>query len=347
MNKQTLQPYFLPLLLIGGLTLSFFIFKPFLTPLILAVVLSVVFAPIQRRIQHLMPKYPGLSAFVTLLIIVSFIVIPLSFLGIQIFKEVGQLYTALVVGDGNGANIHSISTDLTQTLHRLLPVSANVSIDITQYVRGALSWLIQNLGAVFSNLASIGVSFFILVITLYYLLRDGDRLKKILISLSPLADADDENIYRRLGLAINSVVKGNITVAVVQGVVASIGFAIFGLPNPVLWGTIASVFALVPPMGTSLVLIPAVVFLYLSGHTLPALGLLIWSMFAVGLIDNILGPRLVGRSIKLHPLLVLLSVLGGIIFFGPIGFLMGPLTLSFVITLFDTYAASSRIKLEN
>ncbi len=341
MNKQTLQPYFLPILLIGGLTLSFFIFRPFLTPLILAVILAVVFYPLHHRIERMMPKFPGFSAFLTLLVVVGFIVTPLAFLGVQIFGEVEQLYTSLVVDNGGGqGGLQTISRYLTQTLHQIAPISGNVTIDITQYLKGILGWLFQNLGAVFSNIASIGMSFFIMLIALYYLLKDGVRLKKMLIVLSPLSDSDDENIFRRLGLAINSVVKGNITVAILQGIVASIGFTIFGVPNPILWGTIASVFALVPPFGTSLILIPSVVFLYFGGHVIQSAGLLVWAVLAVGLIDNILGPTLVGKGIKLHPLLVLLSVLGGLAFFGPIGFLLGPLTLSFVITLFDTYAPS-------
>lgn len=337
MIKQTLGPYFLPLLLMGGLILSFFIFRPFITPLILALILAVIFYPICRRIQSFIPMFPGTSALLTLLIVISFILIPLIFLGTQVFKEVEQLYVSIVVDSGRGT-FHSISTDMTLTLHELIPASRNITLDISQYAEGALRWLFQNLGVIFSNLASLGVSLFIMLIALYYFLKDGIKLKKILIGLSPLSETEDENIFQKLGLAINSVVKGNITVSIIQGVVATIGFTIFGVPNPVLWGTIAAIFALIPPFGTSIVLIPSVVFLYLGGHTVASAGLLAWSVLAVGLIDNILGPYLVGKGIKLHPLLVMLSVLGGIIFFGPIGFLLGPLTLSFVIILFDTYS---------
>ncbi len=340
--KTHLHSYFLPIVLAGGVVLSFFIFKPFLAPLVLAIILAVVFYPLQRGVLRAMPKLPGVASFLTLTIIVSFILTPLTFLGTQIFQEVQQLYLSLVVAGEQGTTLEALSTDLTQNLHELVPASHSISIDLGHYLKAILSWLFENMGSIFSNVASAGVALFIFLIALYYLLRDGVHVRQLAIKIAPLTQADTEALFRRLETAINSIIRGSITVAIIQGVVATIGFIIFGVPNPVLWGTLAAIMALVPSVGTSLVLIPAVVFLYLSGHTLSALGLLGWAMFAVGLIDNVLGPILVGRGAQLHPLLVLLSVLGGISFFGPIGFLLGPLTISFVLALFGVYASSTK-----
>lgn len=338
--KTHFHSYFLPAVLAGGVILSFFIFKPFLAPLILAVILAVVFYPLQRVVLRAIPKLPGVSALLTLVIIVSFILTPLTFLGVQIFQEVQQLYFSLVVAGEQGTTIEELSQGLTQSMHELVPASHSISIDLGQYLKTGLSWLFEHVGSIFSNVASAAVAFFILLIALYYLLRDGVHLRKLALNLTPLAQTDTEAVFAKLELAINSIIRGSITVAIIQGVVATVGFIIFGVPNPVLWGTLAAIMALVPSVGTSLVLIPAVIFLYLSGHPLSALGLLGWAMFAVGLIDNVLGPILVGRGARLHPLLVLLSVLGGLAFFGPIGFLLGPLTISFVLALFDVYAST-------
>ena len=125
--------------------------------------------------------------------------------------------------------------------------------------------------------------------------------------------------------------------AATQGVVSGIGLSLFGVPNPVLWGVVAGFAALIPTLGTSLVLIPAALFLLTKGAFVAAIGLFIWALFAVGLIDNFLSPRLVGKGAQLHPLLVLLSVLGGISLFGPAGLILGPLCSSLLLALLSIY----------
>ncbi|RJR12807.1 AI-2E family transporter, partial [Candidatus Parcubacteria bacterium] len=154
---------------------------------------------------------------------------------------------------------------------------------------------------------------------------------------SPLKDGDDEIIATRLGSAVLATVKGNLLIGLIQGAMTGLGFLLFGVPNAALWGSVAAVMALVPGLGTAIVILPAAIFLFLTGDTTGAIGLLVWGIAAVGLIDNFLGPRLVGMGLKLHPLAVFLAVLGGLSLFGPIGFLLGPLTLSVCLALIDIY----------
>jgi predicted PurR-regulated permease PerM len=142
--------------------------------------------------------------------------------------------------------------------------------------------------------------------------------------------------------AVYSIFAGSIIVALVQGILTGIGFTIFGVPNPALWGSIASVAALIPGVGTALVVVPGILYLFFTGSTGYAIGLLVWGILAVSLIDNFLGPILVNRGVKIHPFLILLSVLGGLIFFGPVGFLLGPIILAFLFALLDIYRSSVR-----
>ena len=125
--------------------------------------------------------------------------------------------------------------------------------------------------------------------------------------------------------------------AVTQGLLAGIGFTIFGVPNAALWGFITVIAALVPILGTSIVLTPIIIYLFAFDTLFSAIGLLAWGMLAVGLIDNFLGPKLMQRKIRIHSFLILLSVLGGLSLFGPIGFLIGPLFLALLSTLLDIY----------
>ena len=172
----------------------------------------------------------------------------------------------------------------------------------------------------------------------FFLLKDGGKLKQKIISLSPLTKDEDEAIIKKIALSINSVIRGNLLIAVLQGISTSIGLTIVGVPNPIVWGTLAAVGALIPGVGTTIVLLPAIGYLYFTGQVIGAVGLLVWGILAVGMIDNFLGPKLVGKGAGLHPLLVLLSVLGGLILFGPIGFILGPLVISLLVVLLDIYA---------
>ena len=127
--------------------------------------------------------------------------------------------------------------------------------------------------------------------------------------------------------------------ALIQGILTAVGFTFFGIPNATLWGSVAAITALIPGIGTALVLLPAILYLYFSGETLFAVGLLLWGMTAVGLVDNFLGPKLASYGMRLHPFLILLSVFGGVGFFGPLGFLLGPLVLSLLFALIEIYFA--------
>jgi predicted PurR-regulated permease PerM len=200
-----------------------------------------------------------------------------------------------------------------------------------------LRWGFTNIDSLFSKAAGFVLGAVVLLFALYFILRDGKSLKRQLVNLSPLPDRQDEQIFSKLNSAVHSVVWGSLAVGLIQGVLTGIGFAIFGVPSPALWGSVAVVAALVPGIGTALVLIPGVVYLFATGSAGMAIGLLIWGAIAVGLIDNFLGPLLINRGVKIHQFLILLSVLGGLSFFGPIGFIAGPLVLSLLFALLEIY----------
>ncbi|MEK7509852.1 MAG: AI-2E family transporter [Patescibacteria group bacterium] len=345
MNTPWLGHYFLLILLAGSLVLTYFIFQPFLTPLILAAVFAVVLQPLYKRIHRSIPHWPSSAALLTVLISVVAILVPLMLIGTQIGLEAQNLYTDLRSPETRAALLGT-ARDLESAIIQYIPAargfSAELSANLSTYAETGLQWLIGNLGGAVSSAASLVLKFFLFFIALYYLLKDGAKLKDRIVQLSPLRDAYDESIFNKLELAVNSVIKGNLMIALIQGVLTAIGFTIFGVPNPVLWGTVAAIAALIPGIGTGLVFIPTVFFMLFTGHPGAALGLTLWGILAVGLIDNFLAPQLIGAGVKLHPLLVLLSVLGGLAFFGPIGIFLGPLSLSLLFAFISIYTEISR-----
>ncbi|MDP3772480.1 MAG: AI-2E family transporter [bacterium] len=336
MHHKKSELYFLYVLLTGIFILTFFIFRPFLYTLVVAVVFATVFKPIHQKMLIVMRGREALAALLATILVLIIVVVPLIFFSVQIFQEAVGLYSFLF-SNGGRADFSLGVSDAIRNIAQFSPVPIEISVDVNQYIKQGLRWLLQNLGPISSNVARMLLAVFIFLVALYYLFKDGYKLKRAVVALSPLPDVHNEIIFNKLMMAINSVVKGSIMVALIQGIIAAIGFVIFGIPNAALWGSITAVAALVPGIGTALVLFPAILYLFLNGETFSAGGLLLWGMMAVGLVDNFLGPKLVERDIHVHPFLILLSILGGIGFFGPLGFLLGPLVLSMLFVLLDIY----------
>jgi predicted PurR-regulated permease PerM len=324
-------------------------FLPFLTPIVLAAALSVVFGPLHRKVQSKLFKdreRSSAAAFVTLLIVALIVFVPVLLLVGKMYSEVQTMYSYFI-DEGTRSqfisSLNSISNVVTLKLFSLYPDYAFDSFNITAMLKRGLEWAFTNLDTVFTSVALIAFNGFIMLLALFYFLRDGRELKRQIIALSPLGDADDEKIMRKMQRAIYAIFAGSILVGLIQGILVGIGFWIFGVPSPALWGFVAAITALIPGVGTALVLIPGIAYLFLIGTTGPAIGLLIWGALAVGLIDNVLGPMFMNRTIKVHSFMVLISVLGGLSFFGPIGFVLGPIILAFLFSLLEIYkSASSR-----
>lgn len=340
------QHYFFLAILIGVMTLTFFIFYPYLTSLLLAIVFSVTFRPLHRAVSKVFSRgnqSSSLSAFITLLIVAILVVTPLIFIGKQVYSESANLYYSLTDEGQRSQIIHtlnSLSQSLSAKFFNAFPAYNFDNLNVTTYIQNFLEWSFANLDTIFSSVTKLGFQIFIMLFALFYLLRDGWKLKKALITLSPLLDTHDEKIISKVRQAIRSVVAGYLVVSIIQGVSTGLGFFIFGVPNPTLWGSFAVVAALIPAFGTSLVLVPGVIYLFFASTPTHAIGLLIWGALAVGLIDNYLNPILMNRGMQIHPFIILLSVMGGLVFFGPIGFIAGPLVVALLSALFEIYKAT-------
>lgn len=334
---------FLLVALVAASALVFFIFEPFVIALIMAAVFAVVLSPVYEWVHSYMRRWPSSAALITVLVTFILVLVPLATIGTQIGMEASNLYISLAEGDARG-NVTALVSNLESRLVAYVPAAAGLTGDlashISEYSESGLRWLLQNMGTAFSGIASFIVSFFVFVIALYYFLRDGAELRDQLIALSPLRDSDDRSVAARLELAVNSVIKGTISIALLQGLLAAIGFWLFGVPNSALWGTVSTIAALIPGVGTALIFIPAVLYLGAIGSVTAAVGLTIWGATIVGGVDNIVRPYLIGSGIKLHPLPVLLSVLGGITFFGPVGIFLGPLSIALFFAILSIYADS-------
>ncbi len=322
--------------LFGGIAiLAFAIMSPFILPLFLGMVFAVLCQPIYQHLLTMLKGSRSFAALLTVLLVLVLVLIPLMLVCILLFQEVRDLYVQMTQGNGSALLKH-FSSGLEVAVKEFVP-GFDFHVDLLSYVQGALRWVGQHLSAFFSGILSFLFNVILIVVTMFFLYRDGHRLHAFAIKWSPLADKYDESIIAKLQSAISSVVKGSLTTAAVQGILVGFGLTVFGVPNPILWGVVAMVAALVPVVGTAIVTLPAAFILYLTHHVGSAVGLALYAVFFVGLVDNILHPMFIKRGVDMHPFLILLSIFGGLSYFGPVGFLAGPIILAFFFTLLDMY----------
>ncbi len=346
MNSRLSSYFFFVLLLIASIAAVVTVL-PFLTPLIVAAAVSVILFPVYTKVKWVLGiKVPrsNIASFVTLILFMVVVIVPVFFIAAKIYSEIQTLYAVLIDESSRSQFIDSLNNTSAYISHAMFDVFPAYSFDsfnITEHLKTALEWIFANLDRVFGGLAMVAGYAFVFLLALFYFLRDGRIIIKNFISWSPLLDSYDVHITTTLKRAIQSVFAGTVVVSLIQGVLTGIGFAIFGISAPALWGSMAAVAAFIPGIGTSLVLIPGVIYLFVTGSIGSAIGLTIWGAIAVGLVDNILGPYLINRGINVHPFLILISVLGGIVVFGIVGFLLGPLILAFLFALLEIYKRSS------
>jgi predicted PurR-regulated permease PerM len=199
---------------------------------------------------------------------------------------------------------------------------------------GGASGLLQG---VVGRLTHAALDLVVFLLILFFLLRDGGRLKSELRPISPFSETQERQIFDHLERTIKGALQAVIVVPVVQGVLAGIGFMLFGVPSPFVWGTAVILAATVPLLGSPLGWTPAVAYLFLRDETGPAIGLLAYCLVVVSGSDNVIKPLLLRGTANIHPLLGFLSILGGVLAFGVFGFLIGPVVLSLVLSAIRIY----------
>ena len=341
MTTSNLQIGFFLILASVAFLATLWLFLPFVAPILLAAVLAIVFYPLHRRLEKAMPTWKSLSAFVSTTFILVVILVPLVFFGWLVLEESIGVYEDIVsTGDGFyllSSGVDGIESFVDQRVPGVDSFDIKQYISVEEVVLAVLTWMQTHIGEIFARAVEYSLGLFILILALFSFLRDGPAFVEKVVEISPLRDAFDRQIGERIGVAVNSVIMGEVVIALLQGILTGIGFAIFGIPNAAIWGFVTAIAAFVPTIGTGAVMIPGILYLFAFAGWVPALGLLAWGSVLVGLLDNVLRPIVIERGMHLHPFLILVSVLGGIHVLGPIGFIAGPVILGFFFALLDIY----------
>jgi predicted PurR-regulated permease PerM len=168
-------------------------------------------------------------------------------------------------------------------------------------------------------------------------LRDGDKILESLIYLSPFDKEQNKQLLSSVDRTISSVVRGTLFVGLIRFVFIVVAFYMFGVPDPILWGSVGGIIGAVPGMGTPFVVIPACIYLLFYGNVFLAMGMIVFGILISFFIDNLLSVYFFGKGLDVPSIFVLFSILGGIFSFGPLGFIFGPMILSLFVSLVDMY----------
>ncbi len=333
-----------PLLITLGLILllAFWVFRPFVLAFTVAACVALLLAPAQKRLTTALGGHPALAAATLVLATTVLILVPVL---TSLFVLVQQASAFL-----DWVRSHPVlGPDALQRLWQELPqrypglrfwfawlqaqVSPGLEGGLAQLAGGASGLLQGVLGRVTHAVADLGL----FLLMLFFLLRDGGQLKAELRPVSPFSEQQESLVFEHLESTIKGALQAVIVVPVVQGVLAGIGFMLFGIPSPFVWGTAVILAATVPIAGSPLGWLPAVGYLFARGQVGPGIGLALYCLVIVSGSDNVVKPMLLRGTAHIHPLLGFLSILGGVLAFGVFGFLIGPVVLSLVLSAIRIY----------
>jgi len=322
--------------------LFFYLLKPFFAALFWACAIGLVFFPVRVWLDNKWGRRPNTNALLTLLLCVIVVVIPVLGLLSSVFQEGARLYQRIDTGE---IRPETYIDQMRNALPQVQAVLERVGIETDALRSQASSAAVTVSQFVAKNALSVGQSTFqfflhlcLMLYVTYFLLRDGPRLVEMLVRALPLGDERERLLFKKFAEVTRATIKGNLVVAVVQGALGGLIFAILSIPGAVLWGVVMAILSLLPAVGAALIWGPVAVYLFATGDVVQGLVLVVYGVLVIGLADNVLRPILVGRDTKLPDWLVLLSTLGGLVTFGINGFVIGPLIAALFIAFWQIFS---------
>ena len=310
--------------------------QPFVNVILWAAVLTVVFYPLHRRICDRIAS-PSLAAALSTLLVIVLILLPVTFITIAVVRELSGAADNLQAGvqQLSGPTIPGLGWVLDR-LHGYVdidPVAAQKFLASRMQVWGAAlagSTLVVVGGAVGAI-----VQMALVVFTMFYMFRDGGRIRRAAYDILPLERVQMHDITVRTRDVISATIYGVLVISAIQGTLGTFIFWILGIPSPLLWGVVMFFLSMIPMAGAFLVWVPAAIYLALTGAYLKSGILVVWGLLVIGSIDNFLSPRLVGKRASLHELLIFFAVLGGLEVFGVLGLVLGPVVVAITLALIE------------
>ena len=335
------------LLLVIAVTLAFgWVLLPFYGSILWAVVIAVIFAPMHRRLLAPMRGRRGLAAAVAVLLIIAMVILPLTLVAISLAREASGLVAKIQSGEYDfGSYLRQVFDALPAWVTGLLE-RFNLA-DFSGLRENLASGLMKGGQVLAPQALSLGLNTFdfiiglgIMLYLLFFLLRDGGTLAERIKEAIPLRAEQKAALFTTFATIVRATVKGGILVAIVQGTLGGMAFWFLGIHAPLLWAVLMAFLSLLPAIGSAFVWVPVAIYFLATGALWSGVGLILYGVLVVGLVDNLLRPFLVGKDTKLPDYVVLISTLGGIEAFGLNGFVIGPLIAAMFMATWQIFSGS-------
>ena len=346
-NRDWLVTAFFFVLLLVLLYGAFLILSPFLKALTWAAILAVLFYPAYAGLLKIFKGKATLAALTVIVLITLVVVLP----GIQIVGFLSEEVVELVKSVGALAHGEGVEAwKQNPWIQRLLRLWSMLGVELAE-LKFEIDWkklLLQGAqissGAVLSQVTGVAQNLFLFVanvflvlLTLFFFLRDGSAFCYRLRRLLPMDPEHQERLFTNIVNAVTAVVHGCLVVAMIQGFLAGLAYWVLGVPYALVWGVATAFVALLPVGGSTIVTIPATIYLFLQGDIIRGVLLAIWALGVVGGVDNVLKPIFIGTRLKLPVLFLFFGILGGLAVFGALGLILGPVLLALLAALLDLY----------
>jgi len=340
-------------LFLGALTivtlLFIYIVRPFAYPIFWAAVLAALFYPLYKKL-NLKLKAPNLSATITLCITTIAIAIPLFVLGTILITQSIDIYQK--VGNNQDQISMFIQKAADTVKHNSLTARLNFdeafwSEKFSEGVKLVTSYIFNNLTKITQNSIIFFTMLVLSLFTLFFFLRDGEKILKTVLHLCPLGDKYEKILFQKFTYTALGTIKGIALIGGLQAVLGAIAFFIAGIQGALIWGLLMFVLALIPLIGPSIIWLPAGILLLLGGRIWQGIFILIFGFIVISTIDNFLRPIVVGKEARLHPLFILFPTLGGIMAFGPSGVVIGPIVAALLVAFWEMYDEYYREQLDH
>ena len=320
--------------------LFLYILKPFFFPIFWAAVIAIVFKPLYHRLNRKLNP-PSLSATLVMLIIALIIILPGGIIGSLLFSESVDMYHSLsqTTGSGIDESIRKVAGVVKNNPHlaKLNVDEAFLTAKAAEIARGISNYILVQLTNLTQNTVLFVVQFAVMLYTLFFFIRDGDRFTKMAMKRLTFGQNREKILYDRFVSTARATLKVTLIIGGIQGTLGGIIFLITGVQGALTWGIVMVFSAIVPVVGCSIVWAPAGVIMLLTGHVWEGILILCSGVLLISTVDNFLRPVLLGKDTQMHPLMVFLSTLGGLSLFGFSGFVIGPIIASLLLALWAMY----------
>jgi predicted PurR-regulated permease PerM len=345
--QSTISRAFFIICSVFVLYLCYLLLEPFLIPIFLAAIVTVVSLPLYRRILKISNNYKIIASLLTCLLLAVIMLIPILLIAGIMTNQAMSMYTYISELIANNQvedtmrELLGYVSPLWKTLHNTFGISEEMVVSqLGDILSRTSQFIYTNAMLLVRGFTSLLINFILILFITFYLLMDGRHISLKLMSLSPLPQEINIGIGKDMLITLRTAIKGTFCLALLQGCLDGLGFWIFGVPNSLFWGALVIFASMVPIVGAALVWLPASFYLLVTNHPTPALIIFLWGLI-VGLVcDNILRPKILGAGRGIHPLLTFFSVLGGLYLFGMVGLFIGPLILAVLLSLLDVYQRS-------